>query len=356
MYNKYSKYKIFHYKEKLDSLPKEKSEILPPIHIRIKPTNVCNHNCWYCAYRVEGLQLGQDMVVKDYIPKEKMMEIIDDCVDMGVKAITFSGGGEPFCYPYFTETINKLASTDIQFAALTNGSLLKGKVADIFAERGTWLRISIDGWDDASYAEYREIKSGEYTKVLSNIENFLKINKGCFLGISFIVDQKNYKHIYDFASQMKDIGVNSIKISPCIVDNDGTKNYAYHQPIFDEAKALSMKVKNELEDKDFEVFESYHAQLETFDKSYDWCPYLQINPVIGADLNIYACHDKAYNLDTGVINSIADKSFKEAWNESKEQFFNISPAKCCNHHCVVDEKNKIILDYLNNDPEHKMFV
>ncbi len=74
----YTKMKIFHYMEKIDSLPKNTDKIMAPIHIRIKPTNVCNHNCWYCAYRADNLQLGKDMVIKDYIPEKKMMEIIDD--------------------------------------------------------------------------------------------------------------------------------------------------------------------------------------------------------------------------------------------------------------------------------------
>ena len=66
---------------------KEKNDILPPIHIRIKPTNICNHNCWYCAYHQDDFQLGQDLVMKDSIPEAKMMEIIDDISDMGVKAV-----------------------------------------------------------------------------------------------------------------------------------------------------------------------------------------------------------------------------------------------------------------------------
>ena len=92
----YTKYKIFHFKDKIDSLPRDVEEIKPPIHIRIKPTNVCAHNCWYCAYKASNLQLGKDMVTKDFIPKDKMMEIIDDIIEMGVKAVTFSGGGDPF--------------------------------------------------------------------------------------------------------------------------------------------------------------------------------------------------------------------------------------------------------------------
>ncbi|MBD3866468.1 radical SAM protein, partial [Campylobacter fetus] len=35
----YSKYKMFHYPKKIDSLNTD--EILPPLQVRIKPTNAC---------------------------------------------------------------------------------------------------------------------------------------------------------------------------------------------------------------------------------------------------------------------------------------------------------------------------
>ena len=65
----YTRMKIFHFKDKLDSLPVDSGRILAPLNVRIKPTNACNHNRWYCAYRAENLQLGQDMNLKDFIPQ-----------------------------------------------------------------------------------------------------------------------------------------------------------------------------------------------------------------------------------------------------------------------------------------------
>ncbi len=355
MANKYSGLKIFHYQEKLDSLAKENETIKAPIHIRIKPTNVCNHNCWYCAYKSDTLQLGQDMVERDFIPLEKMMEIIEDIKEMGVKAVTFSGGGEPFVYRYFTETIKKLIEYKIPFASLTNGSKLKGEIAELFALNATWLRISIDGWDSESYAKARDVKLTEFGKIIQNMKEFASIpNRKCNLGISFIVDKTNYTKIYEFSKMMKEIGVDSIKISPCVVENDGKLNNDYHKPFYNEAKELSQKVKKELEDSSFEVFDSYHLLEETFEKQYTWCPYSQILPVIGADLNIYPCQDKAYNLENGLVGTIKDKSFKEFWFSDKNKFFTINPSCHCNNHCVADSKNKMILDYL--DVEHLGFV
>jgi len=355
MANKYSNLKIFHYQDKLDSLTQDNQEVKAPIHIRIKPTNVCNHNCWYCAYKSDNLQLGQDMVERDYIPLDKMLEIIDDIKSMGVKAITFSGGGEPFTYRYFTETIKKLIEYNIPFASLTNGSKLKGDIAELFAHNATWLRISIDGWDDESYAKARDVKVGEFTKIITNMKDFVSIpNRVCNLGVSFIVDNTNYTKIYQFSQLMKTIGVDSIKISPCVVENDGRENNKYHQKFYDEAKRLSQQVKNELEDDNFEVFDSYHLLEETFEKEYTWCPYSQILPVIGADLKVYPCQDKAYNLDNGLIGSIKETSFKDFWFNDKNKFFKVNPACHCNNHCVADGKNKMILDYL--DVDHLGFV
>ena len=352
----YTRLKIFHFKEKLDSLPLNTGKIMPPVHIRMKPTNVCSHNCWYCAYKADDLQLGQDMQKKDFIPREKMMEIIDDIVEMGVKAVTFSGGGDPFYYPYLLETVKKLSKTPVKFAALTNGARLSGELAEIFANSGVWLRISIDGWDDESYSKYRGVPIGEFSKVMKNMENFKKIGGNCYLGVSVIVDKENALHLYDFIKKIKDVGVNSVKISPCVVSNDGVKNNEYHQPIFKNVKEQVKRAIEDFANESFEIFDSYHELDDKFNKEYDWCPYLQILPVLGADLNIYPCQDKAYNLDEGLIGSIKNQRFKDFWFSNKENFSKINPSKVCNHHCVANTKNRLVLEYLNADREHLGFV
>lgn len=352
----YTKMKIFHFKEKIDSLPETVEKILPPVHIRIKPTNICNHKCQYCAYTADNLQLGKDMVTRDTIPREKMLEILDNLLEMEVKAVTFSGGGEPFCYPYLLEVVKKLSQTSIKFASLTNGARLQGEIAEIFAYYGTWLRISIDGWDDESYSSYRRVPLGEFTKVMHNMEQFKGLDGKCLVGVSIVVDKKNADHIHDLVGRIKDVGADSVKISPCIVSNDGIENDNYHQPIFETVKDHIYRAKADFEDEGFEIFDAYHKLNEEFTKKYTWCPYLQILPVIGADMNIYPCQDKAYNLDEGLIGSIKEQSFKDFWFSEKNQFFTINPSIHCNHRCVADTKNKLILEYLNADRDHLGFV
>ena len=347
---------MFHYKEKIDSLPSNINTIMPPIHIRIKPTNVCGHGCWYCAYKADNLQLGKDMVKKDTIPLDKMMEIIDDAIEMKVKAITFSGGGEPFLYPYLLQTVKKLAQSPIQFASLTNGSKLEGEVAEIFAHHGTWVRVSMDGWDDKSYITYRRTRDGEYTKIMNNMKNFKKLGGKCYLGVSLIIDKDNAPYVYESLKKLRDIGVSSVKASPCIVSNDGNESNEYHKPFFATVREQIERAKSDLCKDGFEVFDAYNELDKKFKKDYTWCPYLQVLHVIGADLNIYPCQDKAYNLEEGLLGSIKEQRYIDFWMKNKEKFFKINPSIHCNNHCVANEKNNLLLEYLDADKNHTMFV
>lgn len=351
----YTKMKVFHYKDKLDSLPKD-GDILPPLHVRIKPTNACNHNCAYCAYRAENLQLGQDMDVADAIPRDKMAEIVEDLIEMKVGAVTFSGGGEPFVYPYLLETAQALKAGGVKVASLTNGSRLSGELAEFFAHEGSWLRVSLDGYDDASYAKYRGVKEGAFTRLMENMAAFKKLGGSCYLGVSLIVDAGNQAHVYDLLSRLRDTGVNSVKVSPCIIDNDGAANNEYHRPFFDSVSEQVAKAKATLDGDDFLVYDAYHELDEKFTKPYASCPYCQILPVIGADQNLYPCQDKAYNLEEGLLGTMKDKRFKELWFSDKNRFFRIDPSVHCNHHCVANAKNLLIHEYLGTDPGHMEFV
>lgn len=355
--SRYSKYKMFFYKEKILSLPQAK-EIVAPLHIRIKPTNVCNHDCWYCSYRLSNVQLGKDMVERDFIPEEKMMEIIQDCEDMGVKAITFSGGGEPLVYKYMPQTLRRLADSPISFATLTNGSRLQGEVAELFAKYGTWVRVSMDGYDNESYQRFRSTGKEEFDKILSNMKKFKQLEGSCDLGVSYVVGKDNCHKVYEIANILADIGVDSLKIAPAIVDNDGEISNQYHQPFYELVREQIEKIKSDF-GKKMEIYDSYHYQLGSFEKKYNWCPYAQILTIIGADLNVYPCHDKAYNLDNGLLGSIKDTSFKEWWlSNAKRMIAKINPSCDCNHHCTANEHNRILLDYLDalDEERHLPFI
>lgn len=354
MSTKYNNLKFLYFPEHLQAI--REGRILAPVHIRIKPINRCNHDCWYCAYRVSNLQLGKDIDLGDVISAEKMSEIALDVIDMGVKAVTFSGGGEPLLYKTLPEIMETLAGGGIRIGALSNGSNLKARVADAFADYGTWIRISLDGWDDESYAKARNVKHGTYTQLMENMQSFSKRSTKCVLGTSFIIDQQNHAHVYDLCTQMKDVGASHVKLSGVITSNDGRECNEYHKNITGNVRD-QIDQAMDLEDEEFSIINSYHSLDEKFDKTYTSCPSLTYLTIIGADCNVYTCHDKAFNHE-GMLGSIKERSFKDFWfsEENRNRIHAVDPSKMCQHHCADNARNLALFDQLSLDPNHIDFV
>ena len=175
------------------------------------------------------------------------------------------------------------------------------------------------------------------------------------LGISLIIDQKNANHVYKIVQLLRESGVHNVKISPCIVSNDGEENNTYHRQIYTSVRSQLDRLKKDYHENDFELFDAYHELETKFDKNYDWCPFQQALCVIGADLNVYSCQDKAYT-DKGLLGSLKEQGFAEFWNDSKSELRAINPSKDCRHHCVANQKNQMLHEYLNTDPVHQVFV
>ncbi|MBF0417684.1 MAG: radical SAM protein [Magnetococcales bacterium] len=350
----YSPMKFLRFTDRLEALRVQR--MVAPVHIRIKPTNRCNHHCWYCAYRTDDLQLGEDMVEADSIPETKMMEIVDDVISMGVKAVTFSGGGEPLLYKPLPTIIDRLADAGIRVATLTNGANLKGRVAEALARHATWVRVSIDARDDDSHVKSRGAKPGEFTRLLDNMRTFVATGTKCVLGVSLIIGENNHARVAEVCRTLKSVGVNHVKLSGAVVGNSGAENNAYHRRFASEVNAQITEAMT-LNDDSFCAINHYHELEERFEKTYTTCPFLQFLTVIGADQTVYTCQDKAYTRD-GTLGSIRDRSFKDFWfsEENRQKLFQFNPALQCRHHCVSHSKNLAILDLLSIDPEHGCFV
>lgn len=350
----YSPLKFMLFPDRLKALGE--GGLTAPAHVRIKPTNHCNHGCWYCAYRTNDLKLGEDMDERDSIPPAKMTEIVEDLIAMKVAAVTFSGGGEPLLYKPLPETIERLARGGIRVATLTNGANLKGKMADALAAHGTWVRVSVDAWDDESYVKSRKARDGEFTRLIANMRAFAARGSRCVLGMSFIIGRENHHRIAEVCRMFKDIGVNHVKLSAAVVGNDAAENNRYHRA-FAVAAREQIEEALALSDDGFAVLDHYHEMESRFEKSYTTCPFLRFLTVIGADLNVYTCQDKAYTRP-GTLGSIRDRRFRDFWlsDENRAAIAAFDPSKLCGHHCVAHTKNLALMEYMSIDREHGTFV
>lgn len=350
----YSNLKIFAHPDKIAAI--QKAARSAPVYVRIKPTNACNHHCYYCSYADQDLGLRSKVNARDRIPWPKLQEIINDLGDMGVKAVTFSGGGEPLLYPEIAAAMQAILDQGIDLSIISNGQLLQGQIAQVL-KHAKWVRISLDAADAESYARIRRIPLSSFQEVADNIKDFARIKSAdCELGINFVINHENAGQVYDIAKLVRDWGVNHIKYTARITAD--LENY--HRPFRQEAIAQLHRAEAELACPSFAVINKYEDDFRfstIFSRSYEECWVKEFITVIAADCKVYFCHDKAY-VNNGVVGDLQHGSFRELWfsPEVIKRYQEFDAGKECCHHCVFDDRNLLLNSFLSLDKNHINFI
>ena len=338
--NKYSDLKIFWFRDKLNSF--RNGNILAPIYIRIKPTNKCCHNCYFCVYNYDFSKMHEKTNRVDEIPIEKMLEILEDLKSIGVKAITYSGGGEPLIHPNILEILDKTLELGIDLSILTNGQFITDKIAKRLV-KSKWVRISVDYFSHDSFIKSGRGNAKMFDFLVENVKSFTSMDRSCEVGVNYIITKNNYKNLIDSAEFLMSLGVNNVRYSPVWTPDF----YSYHKEIEEEVISSLESIRNQFS-KSMIIYDSYKIKEDATNRKYHKCYFMQVVPVIGADLNIYNCHNKAYSND-GIIGSIKDKKFSEVWfsDEVRNYFEEFRPDISCNHQCANDKKNEYLDEIIN---------
>ena len=363
MGNPYSSLKIFHHKDVLEALAHK--EHRAPIYIRLKPTNFCNHHCAYCTYgsgdTYEKTENRDSIEHRDMIPWEKLQEIIADMGAMGVKALTFSGGGEPLTYPHIVEAAKQIKRHGIDLSLITNGQLLKEETAEAFFS-AKWVRISFDAPRAAVYADLRRISEAAFHRVCENIRSFSKNkDRDCVLGVNFVISKANCDYVYEAAALLKELGVDNVKFA-AVVENEPH----YHISIKDKVIEQIHRAEKEFSvpadgtTNGFRIINNY--ENDWMDKNFTTQPFAtcyscRLITIIAADQKVYLCHTRAYD-SQAVVGDLKNQTFREMWfsEKTRKRLEALRPKRDCRNFCAYEERNQLIQAYFDTDMRHVNFI
>jgi len=203
--------------------------------------------------------------------------------------------------------------------------------------------------DEDTFEYLRRVPKRLFHELTSNIRNFARIKpKHCTLGINFVVHKENVPTIYESIRFFKELGVDNIKFTPVW----GLNFFEYHKDIIAPVVEQINKARQDFQDDSFKIYDTYEQDFNltgASERTYNTCYTMQVNPIIGADCGVYACHNKAYD-PTGLISNIRYQSFKSLWfsKETAEFFKSFNPRHLCRHQCTADAKNIALLDFVKN--------
>ncbi|MBR3601205.1 MAG: radical SAM protein [Lachnospiraceae bacterium] len=352
-YSGYSELKIFHHIDRIEGLLE--GERVAPIYVRIKPTNVCNQRCYYCGYADNNVIEDRNVDNRESIDWGLLKNTLYELHEMGTKAVTFSGGGDPLCYSSIKETLSLVAELGFDYSLITNGQALKDDKIELL-KGAKWVRVSLDASNANTYKRIRNVDS--YSQVIRNIESFAeKKNQDCTLGINCVISKENHKEIYDICRLVKEIGVDNIKLSPVI---EKKNNEEYHQEISFSVQEQLQRAIDNLETDKFKIVDGYTnniSSIKTYCRPYKRCLIQEFFAVIGADAKVYRCHETAYRKQ-GILGDLNKESFRQIWYkpETIESIKKYDVNENCTHKCAFNNRNIILNSFLNIDKNHVNFI
>ncbi len=362
--NEYSSLKPAWHTAQIDALRHAQCPI--PKHVHLVISDLCNHDCHFCAYRnSNGFSSEQFGEVVDgtvnrnpnrMIPEAKVLGILDDCAAIGVKAVQFTGGGEPTVHPHHLELLDYALGLGLEVSLVTNGALLRKDWQEVLP-RLSWLRVSVDAGSSGVYARVRNVSMNAYRKTLANMAEIateLKArSSACVFGAGYVVTRENWENIVDGVRAIRQTGVHYVRLTAMF-----SKEYLSYYDGIEDAIRAEIAMAKTLAEPGFEVIDLYGTRISDMAQAapdYIQCGYQHFTTFVGANQKVYRCCNTAYTA-RGEVGDLHSQRFGDFLRSSdRDPAYLTFDARTCGV-CQFNGQNRVINYLTDQAPTHVNFV
>lgn len=290
----------------------ERGERIAPITIDMALTRACNFGCSFCYAMLQENERKQ-------LTTDVMYRFLDDCAEMGVRAISLVSDGESTLSPAFVPTIRRGHELGISMAVGTNAFVLgRAKLEEILPSL-TYLRVNFSAGTRQRYAEIMGVKPEWFDKVVQNIRDMVAIKRRDHLpvtiGMQMVLMPQDADQIMPLALLGKELRPDYAVIKHTSDSEDGELgvDYSAYAALYErlrEAETLS--------DDEYQVVVKWSKIKADGKRSYQRCygpPF--IIQISGSGL-VAPCgmlFNERYKRFH--IGNIAEQSFKEIWQSDR---------------------------------------
>ena len=313
-------------------------------------TNRCQLKCDFCTFKY--------MKDKSDINSEVAMKAIQDMVNMGVKSINFTGGGEPTLHKDFCGIAKFASQYGIDLGLFTNGYSLSKDTIDTIVDNFHWVRVSIDASNKESFIKTKGVDG--FDKTINSVKALCKAKKSrdskCDIGVGFVITPSNYKEIYFFAELFaKMTEIKYIQYKP-VIDNLFENRHLEKDWWKGKVEPLLNKTMKDFPKAVINYYK-FNDLISDIEREYEVCYGHEFCPCIGATGDVWVCthlrHIGGYS-----FGNLNNHSFKWIW-ESKERQEVIKKIdlKRCQKYCRNNEINKVLYQLKHGGEEgHYNFI
>jgi len=301
-----------------------------PVMIDIHPTLACQLKCYFCISSNEHVT----GIAHDNFSRTKRLEwpvlkhVVMDLIDMNVRSIQLTGGGEPTTYPEFAELLKELKP--VKVGLITNG-ILVGRYAKEIVGACDWVRISLDAVGPEMYQTIKGVDA--YGEVMESIRKLIETRgkeKTPRIGVAYIITPESERGIQKVAMELKDTGIDYLQFKHVLMRG------LRFTPTYEKRIQNSIDAINSI---GLKVLYTGHGDCDdnAVPRDIPQCNATDYVTIIGADGEVYACCHLEYQPQAS-YGSIYEQPFQEIWRN--RPFVNVSENLCWN--CRFTKVNEVL--------------
>ncbi len=183
--------------------------------LELYPTLACNLDCRFC----DTTDRHQPPV--DELPTSRLLAIIDEAADMGVRRVFVLGGGEPLLRKDSPQLLHRIKQRGMEGILTTNGTLLSAALCE---------QLLADGWDevhvslDGPTAEVHDDLRGQAGAFKRTVRNACRLSHarrarglpGPRLALHFVLTNRNQQTLCDMVRLAHALGAERVDFDALI--------------------------------------------------------------------------------------------------------------------------------------------
>ena len=327
-----------------------------PVNVEIDLSNRCTHGCEWChfAYTHSRGPLARTAQKPagyedcgDLMDTDLAFDIIDQLGDMGVRSITWTGGGEPTLHPAFKRIIDYAAMSGIPQGIYTHGSNLTGDLPVRLKASMTFVYISLDEATADKFYKSKGVNRFEY--VVNGISDLAKEPGTATIGVGFLLHSGNVGDVERMVHLARSLGADYCQFRPVVdyvQDCPGTRLDT--EWVDDAIAALAPWQADPFVNADLDRFLMYRNWAG---HGYTTCNWAAMQTVITPNGKVWACVNRRGHKGAE-LGDLTVERFEDIWyRHGKPCNVGADCRLLCRGHLC-----NLTLDAVVTKPQHEAFI
>lgn len=304
-----------------------------PFHLVLFPTDRCNLDCFFCY--TEDLRK-----VAAQLDWKVLQKALTEGVQMGVKGVSFGGGGESLMYSQLMPLLDFVEKNSLTIDSIkTNGTAITRRVAESLIRSNLQrVCVSLNETTPETYAEMNRCSPRLFERAMAGIDEIVsarnRADSKCEISVQIFVWKENFRRTCEMIAGLLETGtdfvyVNTIDLLPPEKQLTAYEKEEFKEVIREALRQWAPRLQLNLHAEGLGQFgadEQHKLAPERIElpdlilgeKRIEYCYIGWYAPVITASGHIYPCCHFATDLSR-TLGSLHEHSLREIWYGERAQ-------------------------------------